>query len=64
MYYGFAYDNYYPLGGVHDMRHFGEDLYEVTQHMLTEYQSYDYIEVYVTDDVEGLKLEWSNHRAV
>lgn len=59
MYYGFAYDQYYPTGGANDLKTFSDDLNRCVLHLLERYGSYDRLEVWSADDIYGMSLEWS-----
>ena len=69
MYYVFAYDEYYPSGGAHDLVFFNDDLsccikhaVRITskKHYAKNGHTYENAHVVGTDDVNGLTVEWSN----
>ena len=60
MYYGFAYDDYYPSGGANDFKVSSENLGDCIQTLLQEFGYYGNLEVYGEDSVHGLVKEWNN----
>lgn len=58
MYYAFAYDTYYPRGGVKDLIGFDENLDRCINIAINS--EADHKEVWGADEKEGLVLEWSN----
>jgi hypothetical protein len=59
MYYVFAGADYYPLGGGSDLQYFSDDLNDAISHAVNKLNNRDWVQVYGSDDVEGLALEWS-----